>query len=301
LPLAANIQFQDYQFKSQTVLGLWRWTTRMDVSQPSPAYEIRDVSSPWGLLRDSVPIPGDIVMAMAESIAELKQAFAPSILLGPPSALNFVLDEGRGFGEAQQVQITNGGVYGSLLSTSLTTSATYIRVAPDKLGNIAFSESGVFNVLVDSTNLLAVNSPYAATVVLQDPNATNTPQTLPVTVTVRPKANIDASPANIAFIAVSPGGGGPFPPIPSQQIVIQNTGPVGSVLNYQVQKLTGQSEWLVSFAPVTGTLVSSATQVLTVVAQPPAGMLPGVYTETLRISGYSLNSYQDVTVQLVVS
>jgi hypothetical protein len=273
----------------------------MDVSQSSPIYEVRDVISPWGLLRDSVPIPGDIVSAMAESISELRSAFAPSILVGPPSTLSFVLDEGRGFGPPQQVQIANGGIYGSLLGVSLTTSASYIRVAPDRLGNLAFNESGVVDTLVDSTNLLAVNSPYAATIVIQDPNALNTPQVVPITIAVRPKAIISAAPLSIEFAAVTPGGGGAFPPIPSQQFIVQNTGPAGSVLEYQVQKLVGQSAWLVSFAPSTGSLVSTATQAVTVVVQPPTGLLPGLYTETLRVSGYSQNSYQDILIQLLVS
>lgn len=301
MPLASNIQYQDYSFKSQTLQGLWCWTTRMDVSQPSPIYVIRDIKSPWGLLRDSIPIPGDIILAMAESIAELKSAFAPSILVGPPSALTFTLDEGRGFGEGQQVLVTNGGVFGSLLSVTMTTSAPYMRVAPDRLGNIAFNEQGVFDVLVDSTNLLASESPYSATVIVQDPNAGNTPQVLPVTILVRPKAAISYAPAHLLFYATYPGGGGSFAPVPSQQFTVQNTGPAGSVLEYQIQKLTGLSEWLVSFAPSTGTLVSSATQTVTVVVQPPAGTLPGTYSETLRISGYSQDAYQDLVVQLVVS
>ncbi len=298
MPLAANIQYQDYKFKSLTLQGTWRWTTRMDVSQPTPVYEVRDVYSPWGLLRDSIPIPGEIITAMAESIVELKQAFAPSILLDT-TAITFVLDEGRGFGDPVAVQVTNNGVYGSLLGASMTTSASYLRVAPTQLGNIAFNESGTFEVFADSANLLAVNSPYVTSVLVQDPNAVNTPQTISVTITVRPKAIISLTPASLLFVATRPVSG-PFSPVPSQQFTIQNTGPVGSVLGYQVQKLTGQSEWLVSYAPSTGTLAASATQAISVTVQPPEGTLPGVYTETLRVSGYSVNSYQDVTVQLTV-
>lgn len=272
----------------------------MDVSQSVPVYQVLNIVSPWGLLRDSIPLPGEIVQAMAESIVELKSAFAPSILLGPPSAITFTLDEGRGFGVAESVLVTNNGVFGSLLSTSMTTSAAYVRVTPANIGNLAFNESGSFEVLADATNLLAVNSPYSATVVVQDSSAVNSPVTLPITVVVRPKAMISLSPAALLFSAVKPGYG-PFAPVPSQQLTIQNTGPAGSVLEYRTQKLIGQSEWLVSFAPVTGTLASSAIQAVSVVVQPPENLTIGVYTETLRVSGYSENSYQDVLVQLTVT
>lgn len=300
MPLAPNLQRQDYEFKSQTLQGTWRWVTRVDVSQSVPVYQVLNIVSPWGLLRDSIPLPGEIIQAMAESIVELKSAFAPNILLGPPSAITFTLDEGRGFGVAESVLVTNNGVFGSLLSTSMTTSAAYIRVAPANIGNLAFNESGSFDVLADSSNLLAINSPYSSTVVVQDASAVNSPVTLPVTVIVRPKALISLSPAAVIYVATKPGYG-PFPPVPSQQFTIQNTGPVGSVLEYRVQKLVGQSDWLVSFTPVTGTLAASATQAITVVVQPPESLPTGVFTETLRVSGYSENSYQDVLVQLTVS
>jgi hypothetical protein len=300
LPLAPNLQRQDYEFKSLTLQGTWRWVTRVDVSQSVPVYQVLNIVSPWGLLRDSIPLPGEIIQAMAESIVELKSAFAPNILLGPLSAITFTLDEGRGFGVAESVLVTNNGVFGSLLSTSMTTSAAYIRVAPANIGNLAFNESGSFEVLADSSNLLAINSPYSSTVVVQDASAVNSPVTLPVTVIVRPKALISLSPATIIYVATKPGYG-PFPPVPSQQFTIQNTGPVGSVLEYRVQKLVGQSDWLVSFTPVTGTLAASATQAITVVVQPPESLPTGVFTETLRVSGYSENSYQDVLVQLTVT
>lgn len=300
MPLAPNLQTQDYQFKSQTLQGTWRWTTRVDVAQPSPAYSVRDVTSPWGLLRDSIPIPGEIIQAMAESIVELKNAFAPSILLGPPSTVTFTLDEGRGFGEAVTVAITNGGVFGSLLNVTMTSSAPYLRMTPANLGNLAFNESGSFELMADSSNLLSIESPYVGTVMIQDGSATNNPQVLPVTVVVRPKAMISLSPATLMFYATKPGSG-PFSAVPSQQFTVQNTGPVGSNLNFQVQKLVGQSDWLVSFAPSTGSLAASATQAVTVVVQPPESLPLGTFTETLRVSGYSENSYQDILVRLTVS
>jgi len=83
---------------------------------------------------------------------------------------------------------------------------------------------------------------------------------------------------------------------------VQNSGPSGSVLDYQIARLTGLSQsWLASFTPVTGTLPASTVQSITVLVEPVEGLMPGIYEETLRISGYSFNDYADVIIRLVVT
>lgn len=296
---AANLRLQDYQFEVQTPLGKWRWTTRVDVTGSVPAYQIRDIIAPFGLLRDTVPIPGDVVVAMGESIQEVKAQFPPAILLGAAS-LSFVVDEGRGFSLTQSVAITNNGVFGSLLGTAVSTSAPYVLATPANVGNLSFNEAGSFSVSVDSTGLLASGSPYSQSVTVADPAASNNPRILPITITVRPKATILASPLTLAFSAVAPLSG-PFPAVPSQTFTLENTGPVGAVLDFQIQKLMNTSPWLAGFSPVTGSLNSGSSQLVTVSVSPPEGTSVGVYEERLRISGYSTNSFVDVLVQLVVT
>lgn len=298
---AAAIRFQDYQYQHQLSTGTWRWTTRMDVSGSSPSYSVRDIISPYGILRDSIPIPGEVIEAMSGSITEIQSNFPPSILIGPPASLTFEVDEGRGFSAAQTVTLTNNGLFGSLLGSTLSASASYVSVAPASVGNLAANESGAFDVSVNSATLLAANSPYNETILVQDPNASNNPQVLDVAITVRPKAVIDVSPLALGFTATAPVTG-PFDPIPTQQFAIENTGPAGSVLDYQIQRVTGLSDdWLSSFAPVTGTLVSGASNTITVSVAPIEGMARGTYQETLRISGYSDNSYVEILIQLVIS
>ena len=78
-PLASsNLQGQDFEYKFAVLQGYWRWKTRMDVSQATPQYSVRDVVSPFGLLRDNVPIPGPVVVAMAASITELQSTVCPA-------------------------------------------------------------------------------------------------------------------------------------------------------------------------------------------------------------------------------
>lgn len=298
---AANIQQQDYRFQYSIASGTWRWTTRMDVSGAGVVFEIREIYSPYGLLRDTIPIPGEVVTAMAESITEVQSNFPPNIFLGPPSSLTFEVDEGRGFSDNENVIVTNDGVFGSLLNVSLSSSASYLTTTPTSVGNLASNESGSFDVAVDSTDLLNANSPYSETIILQDSYAGNSPQVLAVTINVRPKATISLSTPSLVFNVVKPLTGS-FPPIPTQQFTVGNSGPVGSVLDWQVQRYTGLSnDWLASFAPVTGQLAAAGTQILTVAVAPLDTLQPGTYEETLRVSGYSTNSYEDLLVQLIIT
>jgi hypothetical protein len=297
--LATNLQTQDYQYAVQVPQGTWRWTTRVDVSKAVVTFQVRDIVSPFGLLRDNIPLPGPVITAMSESITELQSAFAPLIGLSP-TTLTFTTTQGQGFGTPQVVTVSNNGVYGSLLSPAVTSSAAYVLVTPANMGGLAFGASGQFNASVDGTDLLATSSPYTATLTVQDPNATNTPQTIAVTINVLPEATIALSPTSLSFSAT--GFNGVYPLIPTQTFQVQNTGPSGSVLSYQIQKLIGLSPWLVGFTPTFGTVSSGGSVNITVNVQPTSCfMQPGTYSEILRVSGYSSNFYQDLTVTLTLS
>lgn len=271
----------------------------MDVSGAAPVFSVTGIISPMGILRDTVPIPGDVVDAMASSITQLRTQFPPKILIGPPTSLTFQVTEGRGFSPPETVVLTNNGVFGSLLSSTLVSSAPYIRVAPAQLGNLASNEEGAFEVAVDSTGLLAANSPYSGTVSIQDSTATNTPQSLPITIEVVPKATIAVTPTSLFFTVVKPLTGA-FPVIPSQAFTIENSGPSDSVLEWQLQRIACVP-WLASFGPVSGTLNAGETEVITVMVAPPVSTPTGTYTETLRFSGFSTNQTFDVTLQLSVT
>jgi hypothetical protein len=296
---AANLQTQEFRFQTQSASGRWSWVTVVDLSRSVPIYRIERIVTPYGLFRDSIPLPGDVVIAFAESISTLQTQFPPRILIGPPSSLVFTLDEGRGFSEPEVVVLTNNGIFGSLLGVSLTSSASYIEVTPSQVGNLASNESGEFSVTADSTELIAADSPYEGTITVVDPQAINTPQTLPITINVRPKAVVEVAPVLLTFTVVKPASG-PFPSIPNQTFEVQNTGPSGSVLDWQIQKV-GCANWLTGFFPVTGTLASGDAATITVAVAPPTSTVTGTFTETLRVSGYSENQFVDMTIQLVVS
>jgi hypothetical protein len=214
--------------------------------------------------------------------------------------MSFTVDEGFGVSASLPLVVTNGGVFGSLLSAALTPSAAYLLVSPQTLGGLQQNESGTAQVRVDSTNLLAVYSPYAASVSVSAVGATNSPQTVPVTIVVRPKATVAVLPIALSFSVVAPVSG-PFPAIPSQVFALQNTGPLGSLLTFRIEKLGACSDWLISFLPSSGSVAGGSSQTITVTVAPPEGMLQGTYTETLRVSGYSTNGFVDIPITLVIT
>lgn len=297
---SSRLQYQDYQFQVALPHGIWRWVTRVDVSLAMPQYEVRDVRSPYGTLRDMIPIPGPVVTAMANSIVTCQQAFAPAIMISP-TTLTFTVTQGQGVSMPQLVTITNNGVFGSLLSAAITTSAPWLQTIPANITGLAFNEAGSFNVTADSTALLASSSPYSETIMISDAAATNSPQTIAVTVNVLPVATIAVNVTQLTFTVAAPLFPNPYPPVPSQQFTLSNSGPAGSQLTYLIQKLIGNSPWLVSFTPFMGNLASTQSQAVTVAVAPPPNYLPGTYSETLRISGFSTNMIQDVQVQLVIT
>jgi hypothetical protein len=298
--VAQTLRAHSYQFEYQVPGGRWRWTTSFDVSGPVPSVQILDITSPFGRLRDSIPFPGEVVEAMGASIETVRQMFPPGILLGPPTTLSFTVDEGRGFSDPIQVIVTNDGAFGSLLAASLTTSAGYLSVTPANLGSLASNATGIFEASVDSSLLLAGDSPIAATITVQDPNATDSPQVLPVTITVRPKAVVGAAPLALNCVVTKPLEGD-WPVVPVQLFQVQNNGPAGSVLDWQVTRVGNLSSWLIGVGPSSGTLASGETANVQVQVAPDSRTMAGTtYQETLRVSGYSSNQYVDVLVTLQV-
>lgn len=296
----SRLRYQDYEFQVALPQGIWRWTTRVNVAYAAPSYEVRDVTSPFGTLRDMIPLPGPVVTAMADSIVTCQQAFAPAIMISP-NTLTFTLNQGQGVSMPQPITITNNGVFGSLLAATISSTAPWLQAMPANITGLAFNETGSFNVTADSSSLLATDSPYTETLTLQDAAATNSPQTIAVTINVLPPATISTSPTSLVFTTSGVLFPTPYPPVPSQTFTLSNSGPAGSQLTYLIQKLIGNSPWLVSFTPFMGNLASSQSQLILVTVAPPPNLLPGTYNETLRVSGFSTNMIQDVAITLVIT
>lgn len=297
LSLLSPLSSQEYAFQQSVSGHIWRWKVRVEVSGASPSYYIRDITTPIGRFLDAFPIPGDVVQAMADSIVKVKTAYAPTIQVDKPQ-LTFEVDEGRGFSAQQEMLVTNSGIFGSLLNAVFVPSEDFITINPVTISGLSSEESGRIKVMVDSSELGP--GTYGEVIVIRDETATNHPVAVPIEIKVRPKAQIAVAPEVLTFEVERPFIG-PFPDVAPKTFVLTNAGPNGSKLSYIVQRLIGKSPWLASFTPVEGELASGDSQAITVTVKPTENMLRGTYEETLRVSGYSENSYEDVIVRLVVS
>lgn len=290
-----NLKF-GYTF--QTPRGKWSWYAVADFSTDPASYRIEEITSPYS--RWVEPLPSTVLQEMAASITTIVQTYSP-VILANPNNLTFTVDEGRGASASQTFTVTNTGILGSYLNASVTPSDTFLHATPVNLPGMSENEQGIVTVWVDSTNLVAAMTPYNASVSITAPNAVNTPQTVNVTVNVRPIAVIDVVPLVINRHVTKPLVG-PFPPMPSSIVIIANAVlDPASVLEYQVRKLTGLSPWITGTYPATGTLNGNQSTLFSIDFAPPATMQRGSYTETLRVSGYSSNGHVDVTVNLVIT
>jgi len=108
----------------------------------------------------------------------------PTIGLSPTS-LTFNAVEGGANPPSQTVTVTNTGPAGSTLNWSATDDATWLSESPTS-GSLASGASEPMTVSVNITGLVA--GTYYATITVSDPNATNNPQTVNVTLVVEPAA-----------------------------------------------------------------------------------------------------------------
>lgn len=108
----------------------------------------------------------------------------PTISLSPTS-LTFSAVQGGANPAPQTVTITNSGPLGSTLNWSATDDAAWLSLSPTS-GSLASGASQPMTVSVDISGLGP--GTYSATITVSDPNATNSPQTVGVTLVVTPAA-----------------------------------------------------------------------------------------------------------------
>lgn len=131
---------------------------------------------------------------------------------------------------------------------------------------------------------------YYDTITVNATGATNTPQEVPVTLTVtEPAPEISVAPATLDFNATV-GGGNPA----DQLFAVSNTG--GQTLNYNLAKTQA---WL-TVDPTSGSLGSGASDDITASID-ITGLAAGVYTDTVTVTGNAANSPQKVAINLTLN
>lgn len=300
--MTSTVSGTSVAFSLPSVGGIWTWKVQANnLSAAGQLYEVIDIITPYGPFTSTmIPIPGEVITEMANSIVSIQQQFAPFMILDPLSHTTFslVITEGDPNSDIGTITVLNAGAFGSFMTVIATPGAPWLSVSPSSVQDIGKNGYAVFDCVLITTPLLASVSPYSGTIILQDNRTPSTFIPIIVNVTVLPRPVITSLPTTVSLVFISstgtPGG--------SQSVVISNSGPADSSLSFTLAKL-GSSNWL-NFTPTSGgPLVSggSVTSVFSIVAAAAAGLVPGTYIERVRVSSPNAsNSPIDIVVNLTV-
>jgi len=184
----------------------------------------------------------------------------------------------------QTFSVWNSG--GGILNYAVSADQSWLSCSP-----VTGTSAGEMDAITVSysTSLLASGT-YSATITISDPAASNSPQTIPVslTVTAAPKASISKSPSSLSASIVAGTNA------PAQTFNVWNSGE--GTLSYSISV---DQAWL-SYNPSSGT--STGEQDAITVNYSTTSLFPGVYYATISISDSAAsNSPQTVSVSLTVA
>jgi len=199
----------------------------------------------------------------------------PSIVLSP-TAFNYTITEGENVAD-DQLSITNGG--GGTLEWTASNSTGWLALSPT-----SGTGDGTVTLSFDVSAVPA--GTYYDTITVSDPNADNTPQIAPVTLTIQPPPpTISLSPTSFNY-AITAGDA-----LPDDQLTITNTG--GGTLEWTASNQTG---WI-TLSPVSGSGDGTVTLSFDV-----AGVPVGTYYDTITVSDpNATNDPQIATVMLTIN
>jgi uncharacterized protein (TIGR03437 family) len=207
---------------------------------------------------------------------------APAIALNP-SALTFAAQQGGSNPTSQTVSLANSGG-GTLNWTAAAATGAWLSVSPA-------SGSGAATLTVAANVAGLAAGTYNGTIQVSATGASNTPQTLPVTLTVTAAASISLTPAALQFSAVA----GANPPAQSFQVLNTLSGSFGWTAAAATQS---GGNWL-SVTPTTG--VTPATLSVSIAS---STLAKGSYSGSITIAGIAgttlTNSPQTLPVTLAV-
>jgi hypothetical protein len=213
---------------------------------------------------------------------------APAIVLGATS-LTFTSGAGAASPPPQTVEITNGG------GGTLTGLAAAIAGTPDWLdASLSATTAPAMLTVGPVTTGLAAGT-YTATIAVSSPVASNTPQTIGVTLTVTPPGPVIVlSPTGLSFNAEF-GGSNP----PAQSVAVTNGGS-GTLGGLTRSFPHGTPTWLSAD-------LSGPTAPATLTVQPSLWCFlnpcaPGIYRDTVLVSSaQATNSPQWVAVVFTIT
>jgi len=205
----------------------------------------------------------------------------PSITLGSSSIFNSVTEGSNASSQTFTVQNTGGGT----LSYTISDNRSWLSISPSS--GTSTGEQDTITVNYSTSGLVA--GTYSGTITVTDANATNSPQTISVNVTVNPQPSIISVNTGSLSPACTEGSDAS-----SQTFRIWNLG--GGTLSYSI---SDNRNWL-SVSPSSGT--STGEQDTITVTYSTSGLTAGTYSGTITITDANAgNSPQTISVSLNVA
>lgn len=229
-----------------------------------------------------ISAPGAITTSATVNVTLSVRAPVPPTFLVDTSPLFFAGSAGIPISDVQTISVENSGELPLNWDSSAVTTNGGAWLYPVAAG------SSTLKVTVDTQGLPA--GIYIGRVVLTAPGASNSPISIPVTLTLQKAASFQAiTPSSLSFSLVT-GAANP----PSQSVTFQNGGDAALVWQATINT-AGGGPWL-KVSPASGN--GNATVTLSVDA---AGSQPGVYNGQLVLTAAAAsNSPQVIPVTLTV-
>jgi len=291
-----------YKFQATSTGGTWTWTVdATNIENAGQFYQVIDIGTPYGpLVHLAVPIPADVIQAMADSISCVRQQLEAHMSLVQPATTSFSLavTEGDAVSEIGTVTVQNDGSFGSFMNVAATATVQWLSATPTVATGLGRSDQAQFTINLSPESLLATGSPYVGYVNLQDNTSSQTVIPITVNLQVIPRPAISTSATSISFTYSQTTG-----ILSVEYLTITNGGPVTSVLEFVVCKVIDNSAWLL-FTPTSGGPLQAGESTQITFSLDPQNIPTtiGTYSETIRIySDNASNSPVDIDVTLDVT
>ncbi len=199
-----------------------------------------------------------------------------------PASLSFEQPMGGAAPAAKTLQISTSGASLSFSATATTQVGNWLTVSP-----ASGVTPGTVSVSVNGAGLSV--GTYNGSVTIVAVGAANSPQNIPVTLTITPAQTMAVNPSSLSF-SFQQGGSAPA----AQKFAVSST---GGPLNFSVTASTASGGNWLSVSPASGTTSAEIS-----VSVNPSGLSPGTYTGTVRVeSAAASNSPLTVNVTLTVT
>jgi hypothetical protein len=294
-----SINSGGFSFSKNSLHGTWSWEVQSNnIAGSGQQFQINHIRTPYGFLSSAdIPIPGDIIQSMSDSLSQIMTQLSPiiSFISGTPSSISSSVISGSPRYLVQSVYVQNSGAFGSFLTVIPSSNSPWLLVTPTCVKGLNKNDQGKFDIIVDPSTLSPGS--FNGRVTFQDPNGSSS-IFIDISLSVQSKPEIQVSTSVLNFSYSKSLGSNPS----SQSFSVTNVGLAGSSLSFLISKVQNTSPWLSFTPPSGGPLPSTSTQSVNVSISNLAIPIPiGIYSEILSVkSSTASNSPQNIQINLSV-